>query len=56
MRLQIVKSKNAASFYVIKTVYKDGKQKTIIVKKLGTYASLLEKLNGEDPHEWAKNK
>lgn len=54
MRLQIVKSKNAASFYVIKTVYKDGKQKTIIVKKLGTYASLLEKLNGEDPHEWAK--
>ena len=54
MRLQIVKSKNAASFYVIKTVYKDGKQKTIIVKKLGTYASLLEKLNGEDPYEWAR--
>ena len=54
MRLQVVKSKNAASFYAIKTVYKDGKQKTIIVKKLGTYASLLEQLNGEDPYEWAK--
>lgn len=56
MRLQVIKSKNAASFYAIKTVYKDGKQKTIIVEKLGTYASLLEKLNGEDPYEWAKKR
>ncbi len=45
MRLQIVKSKNATSFNVIKTIYKDEKQKTIIVKRLVTYASLLEKLN-----------
>ena len=56
MRLQVIKSKNAASFYAIKTVYKDGKQKTIIVEKLGTYANLLEKLNGEDPYEWAKKR
>ena len=56
MRLQVIKSKNAASFYVIKTAYKDGKQKTIIVDKLGTYANLLEKLNGEDPYEWAKKR
>ena len=56
MRLQVIKSKNAASFYAIKTVYKDGKQKTIIVEKIGTYAKLLEKLNGEDPYEWAKMK
>jgi transposase len=55
MRLKVVKSKNAASFYVQKTVYKDGKQKTLIVEKLGTYASLLDKLNGADPYEWAKN-
>ena len=54
MRLQVIKSKNAASFYAIKTVYKDGKQKTVIVEKLGTYAKLLEKLNGGDPYEWAK--
>lgn len=54
MRLQIVKSKNAASYYVIKTVYKDHKQKTQIVEKLGTHATLIEKLNGEDPLEWAK--
>jgi len=56
MRLQVIKSKNATSFYVYKTVYKDGKQKTVIVEKLGTYASLLEKLNGIDPYEWAKQR
>ena len=56
MRLQVIKSKNAASFYAIKTVYKDGKQKTVIVEKLGTYAKLLEKLNGGDPYEWAKKR
>src|SRR5574344_607195 len=54
MRIKVVKSKNAASFYVQKTVYIDGKQKTVMVEKLGTYASLLEKLNGKDPYEWAK--
>jgi hypothetical protein len=43
MRLQISRSKNSASFYVIKTVYIDGKEKTIIVEKLGTYDQLLEK-------------
>jgi transposase len=54
MRLQISKSKNSASFYVIKTTYIDGKEKTIIVEKLGTYNELLEKSNGQDPKEWAK--
>jgi len=54
MRLQISKSKNAASFYVIKTVYIDGKEKTKIIEKLGTYDQLLKKLNGQDPVEWAK--
>ena len=54
MRLQISRSKNSASFYVIKTVYIDGKEKTIIVEKLGTYDQLLEKSDGQDPVEWAK--
>lgn len=54
MRLQISKSKNSASFYVIKTVYIDGIEHTLIVEKLGTYNELLEKLNGQDPKEWAK--
>ncbi len=54
MRLQISKSKNAASLYVIKTVYTNGKEQTKIVEKLGTYDELLKKLNGQDPIEWAK--
>lgn len=55
MRLQISKSKNAASLYVIKTIYTNGKEHTQIVEKLGTVAELEKKLNGQDPVEWAKN-
>lgn len=55
MRLQISKSKNAASLYVIKTVYTNGKEQTKIVEKLGTEKELCEKLNGQDPYEWARN-
>jgi transposase len=54
MRLNLSKSKNATLLYVAKTIYVDGKQRTKIVEKLGTYAELKEKLNGEDPIEWAK--
>lgn len=54
MRLKISRSKNAASFYVTKTVYEGKKERTIIVEKLGTEKELLEKLNGEDPYVWAK--
>lgn len=54
MRLSISKSKNAQSLYVIKSVFKNGKRTTKIVEKLGTVAQLREKLNGEDPIEWAK--
>lgn len=55
MRLQISKSKNAASLYVIKTVYTNGKEHTQIVEKLGTIAELEKNLNDQDPIEWAKN-
>lgn len=54
MRLKVSKSKNAASFYVTKTIYVGKKQKTITVEKLGTETSLREKINGKDPYEWAK--
>lgn len=54
MRLKVSRSKNSASFYVTKTVYIDKKEKTITVEKLGTAASLREKLGGQDPYEWAK--
>lgn len=53
MRLQIVKSKNAASLYVVKSTFNNGKRSSKIVEKLGTYDFLKEKLNGKDPIEWA---
>lgn len=53
MRLQVSKTKNAASFYVVKSVYVDGKRTNKIVEKLGTYDKLKEKLNNKDPYEWA---
>ncbi len=57
MRLQISKSKNAASLYVIKSVYDPITQSNSskIVEKLVTEAELREKLNGQDPYAWAKN-
>ena len=54
MRLQISKSKNAASFYVTKSVYDKGKRTSKIVEKLGTYDELKNKLGDKDPYEWAK--
>lgn len=54
MRLKIVKSKNVNLYYVIKTVYVKGKEKTITVEKLGNDQDLLKKSNGQNPLEWAK--
>ena len=54
MRLKIVKSKNVNLYYVIKTVYIKGKEKTITVEKLGNDQDLLKKANGQQPLEWAK--
>lgn len=54
MRLKVSRSKNSASYYVTKTIYDNCAEKTITVEKLGTEKYLLKKLNGEDPHTWAK--
>ena len=54
MRLKVSRSKNSASLYVIKTVYEGKKEHTLTVEKLGTEKELREKLNGQDPYEWAK--
>lgn len=54
MKLTISKSKNASSLYVAKSIYVNGVHTSKIVEKLGTYADLEKKLNGEDPIEWAK--
>ena len=54
MRLRISKLKNTRLFYVIKTIYVDGKEKTLTVEKLGNEEEVLKKSNGEDPVIWAK--
>ena len=54
MRLSFSKSKNSTSLYVIKDVTEKNKRTTKIVEKLGTVQELEEKLNGQDPFEWAK--
>lgn len=54
VRLSISKSKNSTSLYVIESIYKNGKHSSKVVEKLGTTKELEEKLNGQDPIEWAK--
>lgn len=54
MRLKISKSKNTNLYYIIKSIYIDGKQKTKTVERLGNEQELLIKSNGEDPIVWAK--
>ena len=54
MRLQISRSRNAESFYAIKSVYAGGKRTTIVYEKLGTLAEVREKAGGQDPYEWAR--
>lgn len=56
MRLKVSKSKNAASLYVIKSIYDSKTQSntSVIVEKLGTEKELRQKLNGANPYEWAK--
>lgn len=53
MRLQIIKSKNAQSLYVVKSVYHNKKRTNKVIEKLGTYEYLKNTLD-EDPIEWAK--
>ena len=54
MRLRITKCKNSDIFYVIKTIYVNGKQKTKTIERIGNTAEVTEKSNGEDPYVWAK--
>ena len=53
MRLQLSKTKNATSLYIVKSTYdKNGKRSNKVVKKLGTLAALSQ--IHEDPIAWGK--
>ena len=54
MRLNKVKSKNATSYYIIRSVRRNGKNSSEIVRKLGTEKSIRETYVVDDVDEWAK--
>ena len=57
MRLSIRKSGRFTYLYAIKGYRTDnGKSTTKVVEKFGTVEELREKLNGQDPIEWAKKR
>ena len=56
MRLMISPSKNAKSFYVIKSVQKNGKNTSEIVEKLGTEAFIKKTYGVDDAEAWARSR
>jgi len=54
MKLTVSKSKNSASFFVQKTIRRDGKPTTITVEKLGNIEEVRTKAGGGDPYVWAQ--
>ena len=54
MRLNLVKSKNAVQFYVIKSYRENGINHTKIIEKLGNLEEVKKKAGDQDPYEWAR--
>lgn len=55
MRIKVIKTKYSANYYVIKTVYVDGVEKTKTIEKLGSIEDLKAKLGDIDVDKWARN-
>ena len=55
MRLQIVKSKNAKSYYMVKSTYENGKRSNKVVERLGTEKEIQAKYPNCTSEEWAKS-
>lgn len=56
LRLNKVKSKNATSYYIIRSVRRDGKNSSEIVEKLGTEKYIQKTYQVEDAELWARNR
>ncbi|MDY6019233.1 MAG: hypothetical protein SPJ15_06270, partial [Anaerococcus sp.] len=54
MRLQISKSKNSISFYIVESTYVNAKRSNKVVEKLGTYDDIKKKIGDMDPYEWGR--
>ncbi len=54
MRLGWSKNKYSISYYVQKTIYVDGKNKSLVIKRLGSEKEICEKYGVSDAKAWAK--
>ena len=52
MRLKFNKTAKGKCYYIIRSVYKNGKNTSETVVKLGYPEDIKEKHNCEDPYEW----
>ena len=43
-------------FYVVKSVYENGKRTSKVVEQLGTYDELFKKPDGKDPIVWGNRR
>lgn len=54
MRLTTNKTKNGISYYIIRSVRRDGKRSSEVVERLGTEREIMEKYHCTDANKWAK--
>lgn len=54
MRLGWTKTKYSVSYYVQKTIYVDGKNKSLVVRRLGSEKHIRETYGVADPKAWAR--
>ena len=54
MRLSVSKSKNATSFFVIRSIYNGGKRTSEVVEKLGNEQYIKDTYGCDDAYAWAK--
>lgn len=54
MRLTRNKTKNGISYYIIRSVRRDGKRSSEVVERLGTEQEIMEKYHCSDADKWAK--
>ncbi|MFR5601602.1 MAG: IS1634 family transposase [Lachnospiraceae bacterium] len=54
MRLTTNKTKNGISYYIIRSVRRDGKRSSEVVERLGTEQEIMKKYHCTDAAKWAK--
>ncbi len=55
MRIKSNKTSRGECFYIIRSVYKNGKNTSETYEKLGYPEDIIKKYNCEDPYTWMDN-